>query len=282
MKAGTRLVRRYEVARILADRVGLARMEFVFAGWAGIHPLALTRFESLPSKTKLEVARRTRGYEDKAGFFARRLLLGGVSTNVLRTAEGPVLICRAPRRSGVAAVEGASLPASEGLGMEWTRAANPEQLLEAARITMEASEYCFLVTSGAAGADVRLMQPFDPDGDLAVCFGTSPRSRKAREILADERVVLAYSDPTEVAYVVLKGTAALEDAPARKQRFWREEWRTFYPEGPEGDDYVLVRFVPDRVELMNFTREVTPPPYGLRPAVLARAGETWRLAREEE
>ncbi|HEX2729056.1 MAG TPA: pyridoxamine 5'-phosphate oxidase family protein, partial [Rubrobacteraceae bacterium] len=92
--------------------------------------------------------------------------------------------------------------------MEQTNTARPEQLLEAARITMEASEYCFLVTSGAVGADARLMQPFAPDEDLSVRFGTSPSSRKAREIRADDRVVLAYSDPTEIAYVVLKGTAA--------------------------------------------------------------------------
>lgn len=146
---------------------------------------------------------------------------------------------------------------------------------------MEASEYCFLVTSGAAGADVRLMQPFTPDEHLTVRFGTSPRSRKAREIQADDRVVLAYADATEIAYVVLKGRAALESDPAQRRSYWREEWRAFYPEGPEGDDYVLIRFVPDRIELMNLTREVAPPPYGLRPAVVARAGETWRLAEEE-
>jgi general stress protein 26 len=160
--------------------------------------------------------------------------------------------------------------------------ARPEQLLEAARITMEASAYCFLITSGAAEADARLMQPFVPDEDLTIRLGTSMRSRKVREIRDDDRVVLAYSDPTEVAYVVLKGTVALERDLDQKRRFWREEWRAFYPEGPEGEDYVLVRFVPDRVELMNFTREVTPPPYGLRPAVVERAGATWRLAEEQE
>lgn len=157
-----------------------------------------------------------------------------------------------------------------------------EQLLGAARATMEASEYCFLITSGPEGADARLMQPFAPDEDLTVRFGTSKGSRKAREILAEGRAMVAYSDPTEVAYVVLKGTATLEGDPEQRRRYWREDWRTFYPGGPEDEDYVLIRFAPDRVELMNFTREVTPPPYGLRPAILAREGEAWRLAEEEE
>ncbi len=63
----------FELSRLPNDGVGLARMEFVFAGWVGIHPLALTRFASLPPKIKLEINRLTRGYEDKTEFFVDRL-----------------------------------------------------------------------------------------------------------------------------------------------------------------------------------------------------------------
>ena len=51
-------------------------MEFVFAGWVGVHPLALTRYTALPPKIKLEVARLTRGYENKTEFFVDRLAQG--------------------------------------------------------------------------------------------------------------------------------------------------------------------------------------------------------------
>ncbi|HEX5974482.1 MAG TPA: putative PEP-binding protein, partial [Rubrobacteraceae bacterium] len=47
-----------------------------FASWVGIHPLALTRFASLPPRTRLEINRRTRGYEDKTEFFVDRLAQG--------------------------------------------------------------------------------------------------------------------------------------------------------------------------------------------------------------
>ncbi|HSK82438.1 MAG TPA: phosphoenolpyruvate synthase [Rubrobacter sp.] len=63
----------FELAQIPNDGVGLARMEFVFAGWVGIHPLALTRYSSLPPKVKLDISRLTRGYEDKTEFFVDRL-----------------------------------------------------------------------------------------------------------------------------------------------------------------------------------------------------------------
>ncbi|TCJ16489.1 phosphoenolpyruvate synthase [Rubrobacter taiwanensis] len=68
--------RAFELARIPNDGVGLARMEFIFAGWVGIHPLALTRYESLPPKIRAEVARRTAGYEDRTRFFVDRLAQG--------------------------------------------------------------------------------------------------------------------------------------------------------------------------------------------------------------
>jgi pyruvate, water dikinase len=66
----------FELAQIPNDGVGLARMEFVFASWVGVHPLALTRYASLPPKIKLEVARLTRGYENKTEFFVDRLAQG--------------------------------------------------------------------------------------------------------------------------------------------------------------------------------------------------------------
>ncbi|MEJ7843123.1 MAG: phosphoenolpyruvate synthase [Rubrobacter sp.] len=66
----------FELARIPNDGVGLARMEFIFAGWVGVHPLALTRFDGLPPKVKLEVSRLTGGHEDKTEFFVDRLAQG--------------------------------------------------------------------------------------------------------------------------------------------------------------------------------------------------------------
>jgi pyruvate, water dikinase len=66
----------FGLAQLPVDGVGLARMEFIFAGWVGVHPLSLTRFESLPPKLKLEVARIIRGYENKTEFFVDRLAQG--------------------------------------------------------------------------------------------------------------------------------------------------------------------------------------------------------------
>jgi pyruvate,water dikinase len=58
------------------DGVGLARMEFIFAGWVGVHPLALTRYATLPTAVQREVDRITHGYSDKTSYFVERLAQG--------------------------------------------------------------------------------------------------------------------------------------------------------------------------------------------------------------
>ncbi len=59
-----------------SDGVGLARMEFVFAGWVGVHPLALTRYATLPAAVQREIDAKTAGYADKTAYFVDRLSQG--------------------------------------------------------------------------------------------------------------------------------------------------------------------------------------------------------------
>lgn len=157
-----------------------------------------------------------------------------------------------------------------------------ERLLAVARETIRAAEYCFLITQDRSGqVSTRLMQPFDPEPDLTIWMGASPKSRKVRQIREDGRATLAYQDKASNAYAVLSGSAAIVDDPAQRRHYWREGWEAFFKQGPEGEDYVLIRFTPNRIELMNFAQEVAPEPYGLRPAVLLRQGEGWVVAGEE-
>ncbi|HEX8789819.1 MAG TPA: phosphoenolpyruvate synthase [Polyangiaceae bacterium] len=59
-----------------SDGVGLARMEFVFSGWVGVHPLALTRYTQLPAALQREIDAKTTGYADKKAYFVDRLAQG--------------------------------------------------------------------------------------------------------------------------------------------------------------------------------------------------------------
>jgi pyruvate,water dikinase len=66
----------FREAAIPNDGVGLARMEFIFATWIKVHPLALTRFDTLPDQVRKEVEAVTAGYTDKRDFFIDRLAQG--------------------------------------------------------------------------------------------------------------------------------------------------------------------------------------------------------------
>jgi pyruvate,water dikinase len=66
----------FRVAMLPCDGVGLARMEFIFASWVGVHPLALTRYGQLDPNARREVDARTDGYGDKTQFFVDRLSQG--------------------------------------------------------------------------------------------------------------------------------------------------------------------------------------------------------------
>ncbi len=67
----------FALAALPNDGVGLAREEFIISSAIRVHPLALTRFDSLPAgPVKDEIARLTRHYPDKPAYFVDRLAEG--------------------------------------------------------------------------------------------------------------------------------------------------------------------------------------------------------------
>ncbi len=58
------------------DGVGLARIEFIFASWVRLHPLALTRYNELSDEIKAQVDELTAGYKEKTDYFVDKLAQG--------------------------------------------------------------------------------------------------------------------------------------------------------------------------------------------------------------
>lgn len=153
-----------------------------------------------------------------------------------------------------------------------------EQLLDVTHHILEAAEFSFLITRGKKGAlNARLMQPFGPDDNLTIWFGASPRSRKIREIREDSQVTVTFEYAEEGAYVTLLGEAAIKTDRETRRLYWRDSFSAFWPDGPEGDDYVIISFSPSRIEVMDIDRGVAPEPFGLQPAVLERQGSVWTV-----
>jgi general stress protein 26 len=151
-----------------------------------------------------------------------------------------------------------------------------EYVLEVSRAMLRHTTYCFLVTHGQDGwCSARLVQPILDDEDFVLWFGPSPRLRKIREIEANPRVTVAIKDDDEHADLVLYGTTTLVRDMAIREKRWMASWQSFFPSGPAGPNYVVLRFEPERLEVLNFKRNVAPEPYGLRPAVLVKHSGAW-------
>jgi len=139
-----------------------------------------------------------------------------------------------------------------------------DTLLVAARTIMAAARYCALITVDDAGApQVRTMDPFSPDDDMTIWLGTNRNTRKVEQIRRDPRVVLYYPSPNATGYVSISGRARLVEDEMEKASRWKPEWEAFY--GDPAADYVLIEVVPERLEVIDYSRGIGADPRTWNP-----------------
>ena len=123
------------------------------------------------------------------------------------------------------------------------------KLLDAAREVIETAKNCALITQDDEGRSrVRVMDPFLPDNDFVVWFGTNPKSRKVEQIKNDPRVTLYYFDPTGIGYVMIHGKAQLVED--EKEKHFKEEWTSFYAD--KAESYLPIKVSPEWLELVSY------------------------------
>lgn len=155
----------------------------------------------------------------------------------------------------------------------------PHSILDAARAVMQSAEFCFLITvDNATEPHARLMQPFPPDEQMRVWLGTNPNSRKIAQIRRNPRTTLAYYDKAGPNYVTLSGTSRIVDTSSERRKHWRKEWQAFFPGGPDGPNYLLIEFIPQRIELISATHKIAIEPTS-PPAILYRTPAGWSFKR---
>jgi general stress protein 26 len=139
-------------------------------------------------------------------------------------------------------------------------------VVKAAREVMAHARYCSLLTVGLEGRlQARIVDPFAPDESITVWIGTNPVTRKVAEIRKDPRATLICFDPGDKAYVTLIGVAEVVTDAAEKARHWKTDWAEFYKDGPRGEDYVLLRFSTQHIELASPAHELMNDPVTWRP-----------------
>jgi len=81
----------FEVSRLPADGVGLARLEFIINNAISVHPRALIEYDKLDAQTKLKVDEISAGYPRRREFFVNRLA-EGVGTIAAAFYPRPVIV----------------------------------------------------------------------------------------------------------------------------------------------------------------------------------------------
>jgi general stress protein 26 len=130
-----------------------------------------------------------------------------------------------------------------------------EQLIIAAREIMKEAGTCVLITLDAESNPMaRIMDPFPPESDFTVWFGTKAQSRKVNQIKNNSTVTLYYQDSDASGYVVIHGTAQIVDDQKEKEKRWKDAWEAFYPNNKEG--YLLIKVSPKWMEILSYPRGI--------------------------
>ncbi len=138
------------------------------------------------------------------------------------------------------------------------------KLRVAAREIMTSTETCALITLDDEGLPrVRTMDPFLPESDFTVWFGTNSKSRKVAQIKKDPRVTLYYLEKDRSGYVMLHGMAELVNNPEEKEKRWKDEWTDFYPN--KSDDYLLIKVSPEWMEVISYKHGIQGDPVTWEP-----------------
>jgi general stress protein 26 len=143
------------------------------------------------------------------------------------------------------------------------------QIIAAAKEIMQASRYCSLITIGSDGQpQARIVDPFPPDSDLTIWIATNPLTRKVQEINRDPRVTLLYFNAATFEYVTVIGSAALDADSLQKAGHWKGAWASLYKNQNRGEDYLLFRVNPSRLEVVSFKRGIRNDPKTWRPVIV--------------
>lgn len=136
-----------------------------------------------------------------------------------------------------------------------------------AREIIKQSGTCTLITlDSLAQPRARIMDPFLPEEDFIIWFGTNSNSRKVGELIANKRATIIYYDKAGASYVSLYGVAEIVTDEDIKAQYWKSSWQNFYPDYPEG--YCLIKFTPDYLELISEEYGITGDPITWMPKTI--------------
>ena len=149
-----------------------------------------------------------------------------------------------------------------------------ETVLNVATQIVTAAGCAALITTDESGLpSSRPVRAFPSDDEFTkITIPTDQNSRKTHHVRNNSHVVLSYIDTTTRGYVTVVGEAVLNDRLEDKIAAWAEPFSSFWPGGPESEEYLLIDLTPQRMEIRSYTQGVAEEPTHWVPVTLERAG----------
>lgn len=133
------------------------------------------------------------------------------------------------------------------------------ELIAAAREIIASQQFCALVTQDEVGrSQIRTVNPFPPEDDMAVWIATGTQTRKVGQIRHNPQVTLYYADHSKAAgFVSIRGKALLVEDRAEMIKRKRAYWDSMFP---EFKNLILIKVIPEYLEVLNYSRGVNGDP----------------------
>ena len=123
-----------------------------------------------------------------------------------------------------------------------------QESIEKLKGMLEGIDFAMLTTMAGNKFRSRPMstQEMDENGDL--WFFTSDDTHKVEEIEADDRVLVAYSQPDDNTYVSVFGRAKLVKDRAKIEELWNPVHKAWFPEGLDDPHLSLLKVSVEEAE----------------------------------
>jgi general stress protein 26 len=88
----------------------------------------------------------------------------------------------------------------------------------------------------------------EEDNDFVIYLSTGMQSPKMARMRANPKVSVYFCAPEQLVGVMLGGEIKIITDQKLKNRIWQKGWTMYYPNGPEGPEYGIIKLVPTVVK----------------------------------
>jgi general stress protein 26 len=144
--------------------------------------------------------------------------------------------------------------------------------LRAARALISKARYAAFITIDEKGfPNACIVEPLALNHTIdEIWVGTNCHTRKITNISHNPRTAMLYFDKTTLGFTFMFGESVLTEDKQLKEENFAPKWHLFYPKGPADPRFALIRFVPQRLEVVSPLHKLAAGLNAWRPVAMTR------------